>query len=112
MSFPRLAFLAALLLPSAAHADPRLGVRDAMVQELERSMKRLKLPTYESPYFIAYTVRDYDVVDMNGRLGALYTDSRTRTRQAYVEVRVGGYQFDNTADASASGDWNQANEEI
>jgi predicted Zn-dependent protease len=108
----RLSALALLVAPAVSLADPRLTVRDAMVQELERSMKRLKLPSYESPYFISYTVRDYDIVDLTGRLGALYTDARTRTRQAYVEVRVGSYQFDNTADASAAGDWNQANEEI
>jgi TldD protein len=109
----RLALLV-LLLPrlAAAQSDPRLALRDAMVQELERSMKRLKLPSYESPYFVAYTVRDYDTVEMNGRLGALFADARTRTRQAYVEVRVGSYLFDNTADAPAAGEWNQANEEL
>jgi TldD protein len=86
----------------ARDADPRLLVRDAMAAELERSMARLKLPTFEAPYYIAYTLRDYDSVDMLARNGAVATDDRNRSRQAYVELRVGDYQFDNTAGAAAA----------
>src|SRR6185503_8776554 len=35
-----------------------------------------------------------------------------RSRQGWVEVRVGDYQFDNTADDSASGEYNAATEEL
>jgi TldD protein len=103
-----------LLLPSVASAqpDPRLVLRDAMAAELVRSVKRLKLPGYESPYFVSYTVRDYDTVDVKAKLGAIYTDNRVQGRQAYVEVRVGSYQFDNTADTQAGGEWTALNEEL
>src|SRR5262245_32762882 len=81
--------LALLCAPSLARAEPdaRLAVRDAMVAELERSMSRLKLKGFEAPYFIAYTVREYDTVDLQAKNGALTTSNRNRSRQAYVEVR-------------------------
>ena len=97
---------------AAADGDPRLVVRDAMAAELERNMGRLKLEGFEAPYFIAYTVRDYDNVDVQAKYGAVVSNLRNHARQAYVEVRVGSYQFDNTADASAAGDFNAGSEEI
>jgi predicted Zn-dependent protease len=92
--------LVLLLAPALARADadPRLVVRDALAAELERSMARLQLKGFEAPYFIAYTVREYDTADVQAKNGALLTSTRNHYRQAYVEVRVGDYQFDNTAD--------------
>jgi TldD protein len=60
-------------------------------------MSRLRLRDYEAPYFISYTVRDYDRLELVGRFGALVNRDRSRNRQAYVEVRVGDYQLDNTS---------------
>ncbi len=97
---------------AAAEPDARAGVLEAMSAELTRNFERLKLKGFEAPYFIGYTVRDLDSVDLLAKLGALVNDQRNRTRQAYVEVRVGGYQFDNTADSSAAGDYNAASEEL
>ncbi|MGD0839243.1 MAG: TldD/PmbA family protein, partial [Polyangia bacterium] len=45
-----------------------------------------------------YLVRDYDDYDLSARFGALVEDNYQHARQAAVEVRVGSYQFDNTAD--------------
>jgi predicted Zn-dependent protease len=102
--------------PAAGRADaakdPRVTVLDAMQAELTRSMQKLKLPGYEAPYFIAYTVRDNEDVDLVARNGALYAASRSRSRSAYVEVRVGDYQFDNTADAKLDGDWSDVRDEL
>jgi predicted Zn-dependent protease len=109
---------AVLLLAAApvgaktATSDPRTTVRDAMVTELARSMERLKLAGFEAPYFIAYTVRDYDTVDIQAKNGAIFTDERTRARQAYVELRVGDYQFDNTAGATAQPELQPTTEEL
>src|SRR6185295_1075937 len=88
------------------------AVLEAMVAELQRSMQRLKLPGFETPYFIAYTVRDFDSIDIIAKFGALVSDNRTRQRQAYVEVRVGNYQFDNTADAATDGGWDSGNDAL
>ncbi len=96
----------------AADPDPRVVVQDAMAAELDRSMARLKLKGFEAPYFVAYTVRDYDTVDVMAKNGALFLDNHTRNRQAYVEVRVGDYQFDNTSDVTPTNDLGPMNDEV
>jgi TldD protein len=68
--------------------------------ELARSQKRLRLPGEPGPYFVRYLVREYDDYDMQARFGALLEDSYQQVRQGAVEVRVGDYKFDNTADDS------------
>jgi len=102
---PRLAFLLVALAPApfqAAEApkDPRLVLLDALKQELGRSKEKLKLPGEDPPYYIRYLVREYDDYDLSARFGALLEDSYQNVRQASVEVRVGDYHFDNTADDS------------
>jgi predicted Zn-dependent protease len=84
----------------SAPTDRRLIVLDALKQELARSKEKLKLPGEEPPYFVRYLVREYDDHDLSARFGALLEDSYQNVRQASVEVRVGAYHFDNTADDS------------
>ncbi|HEX7599702.1 MAG TPA: TldD/PmbA family protein, partial [Polyangia bacterium] len=86
---------------TAAATDPRLDLLHALKTELTRSKERLRLPGEDGPYFIRYLVREYDDYDMFARFGALLEDSHQHVRQANVEVRVGSYKFDNTADDSA-----------
>ena len=86
---------------SPAKRDPRLVILGALRDEMGRSMKKLRVPGEDGPYFIRYLVRDYDNYDLSARFGALYEDSYQHVRQGAVEVRVGSYQFDNTADDSA-----------
>ena len=76
--------------------DRRMAVMAAMREELGRSMKQLRLKDYEAPYFIAYAVRDNERQEVGARLGALFEDGRRRGRHAWVQVRVGTYQLDNT----------------
>jgi len=111
MATPTKLFLLVVLLavPGAAAAkpkaasnkDPRLTILGALKTEQTRSMKKLHLSGEDGPYFIRYLVRDYDSYDLSARFGAMYESSYQRVRQAAVEVRVGSYQFDNTADDSA-----------
>jgi len=97
--------LAALLLAANVRADvppppPETGsgvILEAMHSELQRALARLRLKGYEAPYFIAYSVRDYEQHAISSRFGAVVTHSSGRSRQAYVEVRVGDYQLDNTS---------------
>lgn len=83
--------------------DPRQDILQALRLEIARSRQRLRLPGEEAPYFIRYLVRDNDGVDIAARTGALVEDGRQRVRMAEVEVRVGDYSFDNTADDTADG---------
>jgi predicted Zn-dependent protease len=93
-------FAAAKSNPSPAK-DPRLVVLGALKTELARAKQGLRLPGEDGPYFIRYLVREYDDYDLAARFGALLEDNYQHVRQASVEVRVGSYQFDNTADESA-----------
>jgi TldD protein len=86
--------------PAEDPADNRLVVLNALKTELLRSRERLRMPKEDPPYFLRYLVRDYDESDLSATLGALISDDHTRARHASVEVRVGDYQFDNTADDS------------
>ena len=81
-------------IPVAAEESPILA---GMQAELSRAMARLRLKGYEAPYFIAYAVRDYQQRGVGGRFGAPVDKSSSHTRQAWAEVRVGDYEFDNTS---------------
>lgn len=76
----------------------------ALRQELDRSMKRLKLKGYETPYFVSYTLREIEEAEVVGKFGAVYGKGRDRRRVIHVEVRVGGYDFDNTSAGESDGD--------
>lgn len=85
--------------PARPETDARPAVLGLMREELDRSMKKLRLRDYQAPYFIAYTVRDYDKHDVIGKFGAVFRDAHDRARHAHVEVRVGDYKLDNTQSA-------------
>lgn len=73
-------------------SDPVLRALEA---ELERS-RALRLGQLEPPYFIQYTLEDVAGFSVAATLGALISEDRPRFRVAGAEVRVGGYEFDNT----------------
>lgn len=80
---------------SASKTDQRQVVMRAMVQELQRSMKKLKMPDFDPPYFINYEMKDNQSTHMRFKYGAVYKSSTDRSRRLRVEIRVGSYQFDN-----------------
>ncbi|TNF26444.1 MAG: TldD/PmbA family protein [Deltaproteobacteria bacterium] len=87
-------------LPAAFAGD---SVMTAMLAELERSHRDLRLPDYDTPYYVAYTVKETDHRSIAGKQGAVFVDEDERTRTAFVDVRVGGYAFDNSEDVEL--DW-------
>jgi predicted Zn-dependent protease len=93
------AILAALPAEAAdKQKDERLGVLAALQHELARSMEKLKVEDFSAPYFIAYTIRDTESVDISGRFGAVTQSASNRGRTMHVDVRVGSYDFDNSSD--------------
>jgi TldD protein len=76
-------------------ADPLLT---AMSNELRRAQKDLRLTEQPSPYFISFWVQEKASASMSGKYGAVthsHPDLHPH-RTAYVQVRVGSYEFDNT----------------
>ena len=69
----------------------------AMEAELKRSMSKLRLRGYEAPYFIAYAVRQSESHEVTARMGAVTSRDQGKHRQAFVQVRVGDYQLDNSS---------------
>ena len=70
----------------------------ALKDELERS-RQLRVVGGggdDTPYFISYTLDDNDAFEVSANLGAITSVSRNRFRLPNIEVRVGGYDFDNT----------------
>jgi predicted Zn-dependent protease len=81
---------------SANQAKSTNIVLKAMNEELARSMKVLGEKGSPPPYFICYQITDTHRVSISASLGALKYNSQNRSRLLDVDLRVGGYQLDNT----------------
>jgi TldD protein len=77
---------------SEALPDPALAAIEA---ELQRS-RSIRLAELEAPYFIEYTLEDVHSFSVSATLGAIISKNQNRFRVPGVQVRVGGYDFDNT----------------
>lgn len=87
--------------PPVSETEERQKIVDAMNAELNRSREKLEIEDYESPYFIAYQMKDKQEITISGKFGSISRNDSSRNRQIYVEVRVGDYGFDNYANVDA-----------
>src|SRR2546422_10391538 len=71
-------------------------VTQALEQEMKRAFDLLKQKGNPAPYFISYSVRENQSVDIEASLGALRTSGKDRSRLLDVDVRVGDYDLDST----------------
>lgn len=86
-----------VLISSAAWAGPNDDtIFRAMSDELGRSMGELVLPGFDHPYFISYTIDDYQELAITGQLGTLIDSNLRRGRYLTVDLRVGSYNLDNS----------------
>src|SRR5437868_12071163 len=93
----------ALLLATAVAAQTASAQKAApgpVIQALEQEMKRafdlLKQKGNPAPYFLSYSVRENESVDIEASLGALRSSEKDRSRLLDVDVRVGEYDLDST----------------
>jgi TldD protein len=93
---PFVALFCALLAAAPDGNDPRQRVLSALVEELSRSQKDLRLRGHEAPYFLSYAVRGIEAREVGAKYGADFFDHVRRERRLQVDVRVGSYDFDNT----------------
>ncbi len=89
------ALLLSLGLAVAAFGQQDVVVK-AMRDELARSMAGLHMENLDKPYFISYRVDDADAGVVSATMGQLTASNFGRSRLLAVQVRVGGYQLDNT----------------
>jgi predicted Zn-dependent protease len=85
--------------------DRRPIMLRAMVQEMNRSLRTLKMAGFDLPYFIAYDMKESRSRHISGRYGAVYKSSSNRSRRIRVELRVGSYEFDNIGTKSSRFDF-------
>jgi predicted Zn-dependent protease len=67
-----------------------------MQDEMFRSMDKLELEGFETPYFIAYSLNELHHTAMSATYGAIENFNESHTRYISVDLHVGDYQFDNT----------------
>ena len=87
------------LLSSFVFAQPAANDSDvvlkAMQDELQRSISKLVIQGQEKPYFIEYEAMDVQTFTATAAFGGLLYSQRNHGRAMMVDVRVGGYEFDN-----------------
>ncbi len=90
-----------LAKPAGKDADkPGAGkdiVFKAMADEMDRSIKSLKLENMEKPYFLEYTVTDYRGWTITAGFGAPVNSEERIQRLLKAGLRVGNYDLDNSA---------------
>ena len=67
-------------------------------EELQRSIRDLSVEEFGPPYFLSYSLKDYESLTIWGERGSLFEKNQEHNRSGYAEVRVGDYQMDNTID--------------
>ncbi|MBN8887291.1 MAG: hypothetical protein J0I77_16330 [Rudaea sp.] len=95
----RLAVLLAILVsvlfaPSGFAADG--AVERALRDEMQRSLKQLRVAGDAKPYFIAYAVEEIDQLEAQASLGAMGFSGRRSYRYGRVDLRVGDAQLDSS----------------
>ncbi len=85
--------------PAEVSAEGDIVIK-AMRDELDRSMKNLKLPNKPAPYFISYRASDETKYSLAFSNGSPIYDWRDDQRTISADVRVGDYKFDNTSDVA------------
>ena len=89
--------LAILILASTVFAQDASNdiILKAMRDEMTRASK-LSLAGFGRPYFIEYSLDDGEAVTATATLGGLISKNVNRIRVPRAQVRVGGYDLDNT----------------
>src|SRR5437016_8330640 len=77
-------------------AVPTSPVSQALEQEMRRAFDLLKQKGNPAPYFISYSVRENQSIDIEASLGALRSSEKDHSRLLDVDVRVGEYDLDST----------------
>ena len=85
---------ALLLLWAAAVAPGADPVRQAMTDEMARTMKELQIPNEPRPHHVVYVVTDTEMTTTGATFGSSFGTNTRRWRNLRVEVRVGDRNFD------------------
>ena len=87
--------IALACLGTAAHAADEV-LQKALADEMARTLADLRLEDSEPPYFVSYKVHDDDSINVEGSFGGLISETKKRNRTLSTQIRIGGYDLDNT----------------
>ena len=87
-----LGLLLVVQLAQAQKTD-RAVVIKAMEDEMSRSMSELSLKDHDRPFFISYTITDYNNMAVGASFGAVVDSNEGPARNSSVRVIVGDYDF-------------------
>ena len=68
----------------------------ALKDEMQRSVTDLKLENQSPPYYLAYRIVDDTKIAIKASYGGLLFSDESRSRNLYIDLRVGNYQLDNS----------------
>src|SRR5215470_9322690 len=91
-----LATVSILTYSAYAQKSTPSPVKQALEQEMKRVFALLQQKGNPAPYFISYSVRENESIDIESSLGALRSSQRDHSRVLDIDVRVGDYNLDNT----------------
>lgn len=75
---------------------------DIIKEELNRELAFLSKEDYK-PYYLAYTVDDYDFYQLSISKGSVISENTDNGRVMSCQIKVGSYKLDNTHDVSGYG---------
>ena len=87
--------LMSLFLTNSLLADDDVLVR-ALNDEMGRSLTGLKLEDNDPPYYMGYVVNLENNCSITAEYGSIINCDCTQANQAFLDLRVGSYQFDNS----------------
>lgn len=94
-----LLIMVAAFISSTVSAISQENTRDvimrAMKDELNRNMKHLSMENLKSPFFISYTIRDAQMLEVKAKLGSIINSEEYPSRSQSVRVLVGDYSRNN-----------------
>ncbi len=103
---------AMLLQPPTYCAETKVTTKDpvlnAMRDELERSIRSLRVEKKHAPYFITYRVTDDKHIRLSYELGTKAEEDRKHERSGIVDMHVGNHTFDNEAELTDRSTNNQS----
>lgn len=97
-------FLGIIILgiPKLAHSLDSTSaiIFQAMEEEMDRSLNRLKIDIFDPPYFVKYQVRHNRHIKIVGSFGSLIQSDHFQNRTLFVDVRIGDSKFDSSTPGS------------
>jgi methionine-rich copper-binding protein CopC len=71
-------------------------ILDAVSEELERALSKMRIPGAPAPYFIGYKITEVDVNDVVASLGSITDEKERDVVTLEAHVHVGSYKKDNS----------------